>query len=236
MLEKGVTVKSCRYCSHSCRRHRHKARTQCHCQPHLGPESLQLCRTQWTGPLKLFPSCILELFCIWLWNRMAAIQSEMLSPAWNIRRLSSICLSIRKQKYKPKSRYKGFHEKDSASIKEGCVSEIAEVKEYAFIHSEAVLLLNLIQCGSAPRLKRQVCVPWDHAGLPALGWWVPLSSFGEQTSCVSCTLQCSQLNYPYGLHWAERIFTGFCFKSDISDNVISVKIVSQNTFRYLQAQ
>lgn len=35
---------------------------------------------------------------------------------------------------------------NNASIKEGCVSEFTEAKEYAFTTSQAVLLLNPIQC------------------------------------------------------------------------------------------
>lgn len=92
VLGKGVTVKSCCYFSRSCKRHRHRARTQCHCQPHLGPESMWLRRTQLIGPLKPFRSCILELFCIWLWNRMGAVWSDTLSPVWNIHRFASSSL------------------------------------------------------------------------------------------------------------------------------------------------
>lgn len=85
----------------------------------------------------------------------------MLSPAWNIHRLASNTpfpnLFINKKaEIQTQEQIHRLSKKDRVSIKEDCVSEIAEAKEYTFIYSEAILLLNLIECGSASSLKRQL--------------------------------------------------------------------------------
>jgi len=131
VLGKAVTVKSCRYFSHSCRRHCHRAWTQCHCQTHLGPES---CSSVERNELAHFGSSDLVFWSFsvfscetgWVQYKVICLVQHGISTDLHEVQCFLVCLSTRKKKHKPKRRYKGFLKKDSVSIKEGCVTEIAE--------------------------------------------------------------------------------------------------------------